>query len=97
MNLLVQWDENKNQKNIAKHGIGFGAAASIFLDEERIEIVDDRNDYGEERLQVIGQARPGILFVVYTWRNENTVRRLISARVANKNECQMYNDLKMRK
>ena len=33
---LVEWDENKNQLNIRKHGISFQTAALVFADEERI-------------------------------------------------------------
>ena len=34
---LVEWDNNKNQINIRKHGISFETAALVFADEERIE------------------------------------------------------------
>lgn len=37
---LVEWDENKNQLNIRKHGISFQTAALVFADEERIEYLD---------------------------------------------------------
>jgi uncharacterized protein len=57
--MKFEWDENKNTKNIAKHGIDFNDALTIFDDDERLEAVDVRNDYGEERIQVIGEAKPG--------------------------------------
>ena len=28
---LVEWDENKNQRNIKKHGISFQTAALVFV------------------------------------------------------------------
>ena len=28
---LVEWDENKNQQNIKKHGISFQTAALVFV------------------------------------------------------------------
>ena len=37
---LVEWDDNKNQINIRKHGISFETAALVFADEERIEYFD---------------------------------------------------------
>ncbi len=92
--MKFEWDENKNKKNIDKHGIDFNDALTIFDDDDRIEAIDDRNDYGEERLQVIGEAKPGVLMVAYTWRHSNTTRRLISARTASKNERAMYNRMK---
>jgi len=92
--MKFEWDDNKNKKNIDKHGIDFNDALTIFDDKNRIEAIDDRNDYGEERLQVIGEAKPGVLMVAYTWRHNNTTLRLISARTASKNERAIYNRMK---
>ena len=33
---IVEWDDNKNQIKIRKHGISFETAALVFADEERI-------------------------------------------------------------
>jgi uncharacterized protein len=87
------WDENKRNSNINKHGIDFSAAREVFHDVNRIETIDDRKDYGEERLQTIGFAKPGLLFVVYTYRENKTTRRFISARKANKTEQALYNSM----
>jgi uncharacterized DUF497 family protein len=94
--VLFEWDENKNQKNIEKHGIDFNDAITIFDDDDRIEAFDGRNDYGEERIQVIGEAKPGILMAVYTWRQNGTSRRMISARTASKKERAVYYNMKVR-
>jgi len=88
-----EWDENKRQSNLSKHGIDFVAAKAVFDDIERIETTDDRYDYGEERIQTIGYAKPGVLFVVYTLRDNNQTIRFISARKANKKEKSLYNSL----
>lgn len=40
MNLNFEWDEEKAEANIIKHGISFQTAAKVFLDENRIEIYD---------------------------------------------------------
>ena len=92
--MKVEWDENKNIKNMAKHGIDFNDAITIFDDDERLEALDTRNDYGEERLQVIGEAKPGVLMVAYTWRHDATTRRIISARTASAKERALYNSMK---
>lgn len=89
-----EWDEKKRKSNIEKHGIDFVAAITIFKDSERIETEDVRNDYGESRLQVIGEARPGVLFVVYTLREHGSSRRIISARKANNKEKIIYLSMK---
>lgn len=89
--MIYNWDENKRTSNIQKHGVDFVDAAEIFSDPNRIETLDDRTDYGEERLQTIGYALPGLLFVVYTYRDKMTKRRIISARKATKKEKALYN------
>ena len=53
-----------------------------------LEWIDDRRDYGEERIIALGRDERTILFVVYTMR-DNTLR-IISARRATKNERRKY-------
>ena len=84
---LVEWDEVKNQRNIEKHGISFETAALVFADEERIEYYDKLHSQDEDRYVVLGCVQ-GILYVVYTMRNEYA--RLISARMATKLERRIY-------
>jgi len=86
--MRFEWDEKKNQQNIEKHSIDFAGAALIFLDADRIELVDDRKNYGETRFQTIGIVNNVILYVVYTIRGKYC--RIISARRANKNERETY-------
>lgn len=81
-------DEHKNQECIQKRGISFKHAARVFDDPNRIERVDIRYDYGEERIVVLGRSVGRILYVVYTWRGN--ARRIISARKATKDERQIY-------
>ena len=84
---LVEWDENKNQQNIRKHGISFQTAALVFADEERIEYYDRLHSQDEDRYVVLGCVQ-GILYVVYTMRDEYA--RLISARMATATERKIY-------
>ena len=84
---LVEWDENKNQLNIRKHGISFQTAALVFADEERIEYLDKLRSQDEERYVVLGCVQ-GVLYVVYTMRNDYA--RIISARVATSYERKIY-------
>ncbi|MBQ6134324.1 MAG: BrnT family toxin [Lachnospiraceae bacterium] len=85
--ILVEWDDNKNQANIKKHGISFETAALVFADEERIEYYDKLHSQDEDRYVVLGCVQ-GILYVVYTMRGE--AARLISARMANATERKIY-------
>ena len=89
--MKVEWDSEKNTKNIKKHGISFPLAAKVFADVNRIEYYDEKNSKEEDRYITIGLVGE-VLFVVYTNR-EDTVR-LISARLANEIEKEAYYDRK---
>lgn len=87
------WDEDKNARNIKKHGVDFKTAALVFNDDLRIEIPDDYE--GEQRYDTIGLVNQ-VLFVVYCDRENrltgNTDIRIISARPANTFEQNAYNN-----
>jgi uncharacterized DUF497 family protein len=83
----IEWDNNKAASNLIKHKIDFEDAKNIFLDPNRLER-EDKRDYDETRIQVIGIVNQVVLFVVYTKRNGRY--RIISARRANKNEQRQY-------
>jgi uncharacterized DUF497 family protein len=81
--MLFEWDEAKSRRALSERGFGFDYATRIFSGLT-LEKQDDRRDYGETRMQAIGQADDDILFVVYTDRGD--VRHIISARLASRKE-----------
>lgn len=83
-----EWDEAKNQTNIAKHGISFDLAARIF-DGFTVEAEDTRVDYGETRLVSIGCV-DGIAVLVVVHTDRHGTCRIISARQANTQERARY-------
>ena len=83
-----EWDNQKARSNLRRHGIAFEVAARVFLDANRIEGVDDREDYGEEQFFTIGTVDLRIVYVAYTVRGDSI--RLISARKATKRERERY-------
>ncbi len=85
-----EWDENKNQKNLEKHGMDFEFASKVFEDEKRLEWEDVRVDYEEQRFITIGKVISAIITVVYTMRN--TIYRIISSRPSKKYERDLYNN-----
>ena len=44
-----EWDEQKNQINIIKHGISFQEVREVFDDPKLLTYVDDRFNYEEIR------------------------------------------------
>ena len=84
-----EWDENKAEKNIRKHGISFQEAATVFQDEFSLTFNDPAHSSEEERFIDIGRSSNGrILIVVYTERNNNI--RIISCRKATSSEKKAY-------
>lgn len=85
--MQFEWDDVKNEQNIAHHGIDFTRAKEIF-NGPLVEFIDDRRAYGETRIIATGVAEGRELTVVYTMRVE--VRRIISARRASRDERRIY-------
>ena len=85
--LKFEWDSVKSEKNLKKHGIYFEDAVYVFLDDCRVDDIDELHSDFEERIKVIGKVKE-ILTVIYTERGERN--RIISARRADKNEEALY-------
>lgn len=78
--MKFEWDENKNDDNITKHGLDFEDTWEIF-DFPMVVWLDTRQDYGEDRWIGIGLLGQRVVVVVYTYRGEDTTR-IISLRKA---------------
>lgn len=87
--MQYEWDDSKAAENLRKHGVDFLDAIAALEDPNRLEDIDSRFVYDEERLQVIGMARDGVLFVIVTMRDEDTCR-IISARKTTRHEQDWY-------
>ena len=59
--MLFEYDEEKNLRNIKKHGISFRSAARVFFDFDRIEYYDEANSSDEDRYDTIGDTSAGHL------------------------------------
>ena len=77
-----EWDSNKNEINIKKHGLSFDAILEVFNDPYFIETLE------EERLIGIGTLNGFVIItIVYTERDRT---RLISSRLATRKEEAFY-------
>jgi uncharacterized DUF497 family protein len=85
---LFDWDAEKDAANVRNHGVAFQEAVLTFRDPFAIERIDNREQYGEERINLVGRCGNTILHVTYTERNEHI--RIISARRAEKHEQEDY-------
>ncbi|OQY26780.1 MAG: hypothetical protein B6244_12385 [Candidatus Cloacimonetes bacterium 4572_55] len=85
--MKFDWDENKCQINLQKHGIDFAEANEVFKNPLLSKI--DKRYYGEERWIGLGITHRNVVLVVYTEQDGETIR-IISIRKATKQERKTY-------
>jgi uncharacterized protein len=91
MALNFEWDANKAKSNLAKRGISFEEASTIFEDPRSLTIPDPVHSELENRFITVGSSHRGkLLVVVHTERGDNI--RIISARIASRRERQTYEE-----
>lgn len=83
----LSYDPEKNQANIAKHGVSFEQVHEIEW-KDAVILADDRRDYGEERYTVYAMLGGRLHVLVFTPRGE--MLRPISFRKANAQERRRY-------
>ena len=87
--MKFEWDENKNELNIRKHGIDFRDVIELF-NHPMLTFLDQRHDYGEDRWIGIGLLKNIVAVTVFIeWDDEQTIR-IISARKATRHESKEY-------
>ena len=93
--IQFHWDPNKNRANVKKHKISFEEAKSVFFDENARVIPDPEHSIDEERFIILGLSmKLNLLIVVHTYKENDELIRIISARKATKSEIKYYNEVK---
>ena len=91
MGLTFEWDENKADRNLKKHGVSFEEASTVFGDPLSLTIGDPLHSEEEDRFVILGEShRRRFLVVVFTERGESI--RIISARLASRRERKQYEE-----
>jgi len=83
---MFEFDEQKSQSNLAKHGIDFIEAQQLLNDPALLEIPARTED--EPRYLLIGKINDRLWSAVVTYRNEKI--RIISVRRSRKEEVELY-------
>jgi uncharacterized protein len=92
MPLTFEWDADKAALNIAKHGVTFDEARTVFGDPLAVIFDDEEHSLDELREIIIGHSvLRRLLLVSFTERGDEVVR-IISARKANKRERKDYEE-----
>ena len=89
--MTFEWDQQKAQSNLVKHGISFKEAQTVFDDPLYVDFYDPDHSQNENRYIIIGASSMGhILLVSYIERGNIT--RIISARKVTKQEFKTYQE-----
>ena len=84
-----EWDPDKAEENLTKHGVGFVEASTVFSDPLEVTIPDPEHSDDEVRFLSLGLSADGRLLVVAYTEREGTIR-IIHARVAAPKERRAY-------
>ena len=91
MALHFEWDPRKGNSNVARHGVSFREAATVFGDPLSLTIRDPLHSEREDRFVTIGESDRGRhLVVVHTDRADHI--RIISARRPTRRERKQYEE-----
>lgn len=89
--MRFEWDEDKAARNVAKHGISFLEAATVFGDPLSDTFNDPDHSAEEHRFIIVGTSeRDRILVVAHTDDGETV--RIISAREPTRGERKFYEE-----
>ncbi len=91
MNLHFEWGVNKATANIAKHGVSFEEATTVFHDA--IAVIFDDEDHSDDELReiIIGHSDNNRLLLVCFTERDDAVR-IISARKTTRRERRDYEE-----
>jgi len=77
---ILEYDEEKNRRNIEMRALPFSVARRIFADPNMVTKLDDRKDYGEPRIVSYGLVDGDRLRLCWTPRG-NRIRVISLYRV----------------
>ena len=90
--MRIEWDQAKSDANEAKHGLRFEEAAELLASANGfLGIYDEDHSDDEDRFIAIGPIGGRLIVVVYTERDDDLLR-VISARMATKEERGIHED-----
>ena len=84
---MATWDDPKRLRNIKAHGLDFIGCEEVF-DSPVVSWEDDRDAYGERRINVLGWLHGIVVHMTYTERGDEP--HVISLRKAEKHEIRRY-------
>jgi uncharacterized DUF497 family protein len=89
MDAEFEWDTEKAESNLQKHGISFEEAATVFFDPLSLTIPDPLHSADENRFVTTGLSNHQRQLVVIHSEGDDKIR-IISARLATTGERKRY-------
>ena len=87
--MRFEWDSQKGASNLAKHGVSFEEASSVFGDPLATTLVDPDHSVGEQRFLTTGLSTQQRVLIVWHTGHEDVIR-IIGAREATPRERRIY-------
>ena len=88
--MKFEWDPQKAESNLKKHGVSFEEAVTVFKDTLALIFDDTEHSQAEHREIIIGtSALNRIVLICFIERVQEAIR-IFSARSATKNEIKDY-------
>ena len=84
---MITWDETQRLRNFKDHGLDFIGCEAVFYGPV-VAWDDDRESYGELRINLLGFLNGIIIHMTYTERDDDV--HVISLRKAEKNEIKRF-------
>ncbi|MBI2891677.1 MAG: BrnT family toxin [Nitrospirae bacterium] len=91
MGYIFDWDANKAESNLRKHGVSFEEASTVFGDSLALLMKDPDHSIEDDRYVLLGMSTHKKLLVV-AFAERPPLTRLISARRATGTERRKYEE-----
>jgi len=85
-----EWDPGNARKN-EKHGVTQSEAEQVFVNEPLLLLPDNKHSHNEPRFYALGKTnQERLLHITFTFRDNGTRIRIISARSMHRKERSIY-------
>jgi len=88
--MQFEWDREKAEINLKKHGVSFEEAETVFGDSLARIFDDEGHSFEERRNGIIGHSTQKRLLIISFAERENDTIRIISARETTSKERRKY-------
>lgn len=90
--MQFEWNPEKAEANLKKHGVSFEEANTVFGDFLARIFDDEEHSFEERRNGIVGHSTKNRLLIISYTEKENDTIRIISAREITPRERRKYED-----